>query len=181
MTATQTIPLVSLTAFTGGRPFSEDTFNKSNWPRIEITACVENGYGVRIDERTAASNLKPGAIAVFSTSERESPKSIFCLGRKNAEPLLCRFVKSETPPDTSEGGGSGSAQDRPFDWAQDRRKRFMTPTPLHIPGSRQSPIADSIHRRLYFIPLGDPENMILVHPDHIVWMHPLVYIHDEET
>ncbi len=172
------IPLVSLASevFAADRPYDAQWFAAKDWPRLETNAPHENCYGVRIDANNASEKLKPGAIAVFSLSESESLHNLFCLGRKASAPLLCRFVKKE-----STARGDASAETVPASNVPDRRKSFMTPTPLHIPSSRQSPIADSIHQRMYFIPLHDPENMILVHPDRVLWMHPLVSIHAEDS
>jgi hypothetical protein len=59
---------------------------------------------------------------------------------------------------------------------KNRRKSFMTPTPLHIPESRVSPIPDSAHEMIYLKGLNENEALKVVPLRDVVWMHPLISV-----
>jgi hypothetical protein len=52
----------------------------------------------------------------------------------------------------------------------------MTPTPLHIPESRVSPIPDSAHEMIYLKGLSENETLKVVPLRDVVWMHPLIAV-----
>ena len=52
----------------------------------------------------------------------------------------------------------------------------MTPTPLHIPESRVSPIPDSAHEMIYLKGLNENEALKVVPLREVVWMHPLIAV-----
>lgn len=115
-------------------------------------------YGVRIEEESPL--LKKGMTAVFSYEEPgvAAVENIFCVGVKGQAPVIRKLVKNE-------GRGISS-----------RRKSFMTPTPLHIPDSKVSPIADSTHQRVILKGLDNGDPLMFVPVENVVWMHPLVAI-----
>ena len=179
MSREKLIPIVSLSSekFSSSAQFDTDSFQSGTHTRINLRfEGPEECYGIRIQDDSLAPVLKPGKIAVFTWRDRSALQQIFCLGRKGCRALLCRFVKHENPAAKAAAPApEGDPLQRPG-----RTKSFMTPTPLHIPGSRVSPIADSIHQRMYFLALDDPRKLILVHPDEVLWMHPLIYIAQEK-
>ena len=89
---------------------------------------------------------------------------IYALGITGQEPLVCKVIKSD--------GQAGSSYSR----TKNRRKSFMTPTPLHIPKSRISPIPDSAHEMIYLKGLKDKEALKVVPLQDVVWMHPLISV-----
>ncbi|GIT65244.1 MAG: hypothetical protein Ct9H300mP23_08710 [Nitrospinota bacterium] len=56
----------------------------------------------------------------------------------------------------------------------------MTPTPLHVPESKTSPIADSLHHNLIFKALSQPQGTRFIQQSNICWRHPLIYVHTQE-
>jgi hypothetical protein len=60
--------------------------------------------------------------------------------------------------------------------ARGRRKVFMVPTPMHVPGSQVSPIAPSLHQALLFKDFSSPGKLRVFPASKILWKHPLVYV-----
>ena len=52
----------------------------------------------------------------------------------------------------------------------------MTPTPLHIPESRVSPIPDSAHERIYLKSLEESASLMVLPLEDVIWMHPLILV-----
>jgi hypothetical protein len=130
-------------------------------------------YGVTIEDESMAPALKMGWVAIFSqTTDTPALMNIYSIGRKGDGPLVRTVVKNEIP-------GSGKTDVSP-ESIRPKRKSFMTPTPLHIPGSRVSPIAESTHQTIFLKSLKNPEKLILVPGGNLLWMHPLVLILKQE-
>jgi hypothetical protein len=124
-------------------------------------------YGVEIEDESMAPVLKKGMVAVFSqNADNPALTNVFSIGRKGESPLVRKVVKNEIDSFTDEG-------------RKRLRKSFMTPTPLHIPGSRVSPIAESTHQAIFFKSLLSPEKLTLVSKGNLLWLHPLVLILDQ--
>lgn len=168
------IPLLSFSAPLTARPWEEKD-DAVSFPMFRVAGgkYAKGCYGVKIEDESMAPILCSGMIAVFSVSgSRESAQEgIFSIGRKGELPLIRKVVKNEAH---SDGSVASNAQKGRL------RKSFMTPTPLHIPGSRVSPIAESTHRMIYFKSLADPEELILFPAGNVLWMHPLVMALPEE-
>jgi hypothetical protein len=97
-------------------------------------------------------------LAVFSKTEGTALENIYAVGVQKELPFLGKWMQKE-----SLDGGS-------------RRKVFMVPTPLHIPDSETSPIAQSLHHVLLFKDLASSGKLRLVPASKILWKHPLVYV-----
>ncbi len=139
------------------------------FPKIQVTLDLEfppECYGVRVADETMSPVLQPGMVGVFSVREKHESAlmAIFSIGIQEEPPRIRKVLKNETGQET---GGSKKTV---------ARKSFMTPTPLHIPGSRVSPIADSTHRMIYLKTFADSEAVTLVPADKLLWMHPLVRV-----
>lgn len=130
---------------------------------------IEEFYGVKIADESMAPVLRPGMVAVFSpTGKHEAAQgAIFSIGLKGETPVMRKVVKNDMHLDAKNGENSGQGR---------MRKSFMTPTPLHIPKSRVSPIAESTHQMIYFKKLAEEEALTLVPVGDLLWMHPLVLI-----
>ena len=90
-------------------------------------------------------------MGIFGFENDMSPlDDIYALGLEGKEPLICKVIKSDAQ--------AGSSNLR----AKNRRKSFMTPTPLHIPKSRVSPIPDSSHEMIYLKDLNDKEALKVI-------------------
>ena len=98
-------------------------------------------------------------------------RDIYLLGLKGRKPVLCKVIKNEAKPiDTDQEDRSPSGR------AKHPRKSFMTPTPLHIPNSRISPIPDASHEMIYLKDLKDNEGLKVIPSQDVVWMYPLVFV-----
>jgi hypothetical protein len=163
------IPLLSFSLPSTLRPWEESFGAEEASPmiRVEGHQLPEDCYGVKIEDESMAPVLRPGMVAVFSHSDgRESAlKDIFSIGRKGELPVVRKVVRNEIHSDGKADSGKGRV-----------RKSFMTPTPLHIPKSRVSPIAESTHQMIYYKGLAESEALTLLPAGNLLWMHPLVLI-----
>jgi len=128
----------------------------------------------KIGDESMAPVLRSGMVAIFSQDDNPdlALENIFSLGRKGELPLVRKVIKNDIHSD---------AKTR-LNWEKRRvRKSFMTPTPLHIPESRISPIAESTHQMIYFKKLAVPEELTLLPAGNLLWMHPLVLILPQEN
>lgn len=131
-------------------------------------------YGVEIEDGSMAPVLTKGMVAVFSQNvENPALMNVFSIGRKGESPLVRKVVRNEITPNEME---SFTVEGR-----KRLRKSFMTPTPLHIPGSRVSPIAESTHQTIFLKALANPEKLILVSRGNLLWMHPLVLVLEQKA
>ena len=89
---------------------------------------------------------------------------VYALGISGEEPCVCRVVKSDAKADSPDSN------------VKYRRNSFMTPTPLHIPESKVSPIPNSSHGMIYLKNLNDKEGLKVVPLKDVVWMHPLITV-----
>ncbi len=88
---------------------------------------------------------------------------IFLLRFHQEAPQFCRMVRSE------QKAGAGEV------FRASRRKSFMTPTPLHIPTSKVSPIPDYTHS-FFYLKLFDKESLEVVSTDQSERLLPLVKV-----
>ena len=162
------IPLIKFSAPLPRWPLKKNDPEWNSFPTIRVQdhELGPECYGVEIEDDSMAPALKTGWVAIFSqTTDTPALMNIYSIGRKGDGPLVRTVVKNEIPG--SEKTDVSSESIRP------KRKSFMTPTPLHIPGSRVSPIAESTHQTIFLKSLRNPEKLILVPGGNLLWMHPL--------
>jgi len=160
-----TIPLVSLSydqeRWEPGHEWEEKIFNNKNYikilPPMELP---EFCYGIEIKD---SSYFGLNAVAIFTKSDFPAQDNMFFVGLKRKSPFVGKLLKNESD---TEGQG---------------RKTFMTPTPLHIPESKTSPIADSLHHTLIFKVLSKPQGTRFVQQSNIEWKHPLIFVQKDEN
>lgn len=162
-----TIPLVSLfydqKRWESGREWEEKIFDNKNYTKILASRELPNfSYGIEVKDPSMVTYFGRNTIAIFSNSDFPAQDNIFLVGLKSKPPFIGKLLKNE-----SEKEGEG-------------RKTFMTPTPLHIPESKTSPIADSLHHNLIFKALSQPQGTRFIQQSNICWRHPLVFIHTQE-
>lgn len=165
------IPLIKFSAPLARWPLEENDPGWSSFPslRVQNNKLGLRCYGVKIEDESMAPELKPGTVVVFSQNDgTPALMNIYSIGRKGEVPLVRKVVKNEIPANGDNDVSKESL--RP------KRKSFMTPTPLHIPGSRVSPIAESTHQTIFLKSLKNPEKLTLVPGGNLLWMHPLVMI-----
>ncbi len=161
-----TIPLVSLSydqeRWEPGHEWEEKIFNNANYIKIlvpmELPDC---SYGIEIKDSPLSSYFGVNTIALFSKEDSPALDNIFLVGLKSKPPFVGKLLKDESD---SEGQG---------------RKTFMTPTPLHIPESKTSPIADSLHHSFIFKVLSNPKGTRFVQQSTIAWKHSLIFVQKE--
>jgi hypothetical protein len=115
-------------------------------------------YGVRIEGACDTPFLPLCCLAVFSKSKGTALGNIYAVDVQGEFPFIGKWMQKET----SEGGN--------------RRKVFMTPTPMHVPDSQISPIARSLHHVLLFKDFASSEKLRLVPANKVLWTHRLVYV-----
>ncbi len=117
-------------------------------------------YGVRIEGTCDTPFLPLGCLAVFSKSEGIALGNIYAVEVQGEFPFVGKWLQKETSE-----GDAGS-----------RRKVFMVPTPMHVPDSRISPIAPSLHHVLLFKDFANSGKLKLVPANKVLWTHRLVYV-----
>ncbi len=170
-----TIPVIKFSAALTPWPVENNGPGWDTFPSIRVHGheLADGCYGVEVEDESMTPVLKPGMVAVFSQIDSTPAlMNIYSIGRKGDVPLVRKVVKNEIPG--TENEGVSSEERRP------KRKSFMTPTPLHIPGSRVSPIAESTHQTIFLKGLKNPEKLVLVPNGNLLWMHPLVLILNQE-
>ena len=158
-----TIPLISLSydqeRWEPGHEWEEKIFNNLNYIKISVPMELPDlSYGVEIKDSSMSSYFGLNTIAIFSKSDYLAQDNVFLVGLKRKPPFVGKLLKNES---ASVGQG---------------RKTFMTPTPLHIPESKTSPIADSLHQTIIFKVLYKPQGTRFVDPSNISWIHPLIFV-----
>ena len=162
-----TIPLISLSysqeRWEPGDEWEEKMFSSKNYIKILVPMELPNlSYGIDIKDSSLSSYFGLNAIAIFSKENSPARDNIFFVGLKSKPPFVGKLLKNEF----EEGQG---------------RKTFMTPTPLHIPESKTSPIADSLHYNLIFKVLSNPTGTRFIQESSIVWKHPLIFVEKEQN
>ena len=142
------------------------------WPEVSLQVMgdlPEPGYAVRAEAFGAPSAAPPGSLLIFGFLEDGTPDkaSLFLIGRRSADPVLRHIVRRES----DEGEAAGRL---PLAARATRRKSFMTPTPLHIPGSRVSPIPGYTHASLYLRPPGEGGPLEVLLMREVLWVHPMI-------
>ncbi len=117
-------------------------------------------YAVRVESIYQSSLLPLDSLAVFSKSEEAALGNIYVVGVQEEIPFIGKWMQRES----SKGNASS------------RRKVFMVPTPLHVPDSHISPIAESLHHVLLFKDLERSGRLRLIPAQKLIWKHPLVYV-----
>jgi len=96
---------------------------------------------------------------------RPALENVYLLGERGKTAAFCRLVKKDA------SSGTPRLTVRP-------RKSFMTPTPLHIPESRVSPIPESTHEMIYVQKIGSSESLKVIPVREVAWMYPLIHVMD---
>ena len=162
-----TIPLVSLSndqkRWESGREWEEKIFDNKNYIKILASRELPNfSYGIEVKDPSMVTYFGRNTIVIYSKSQFPAQYNIFLVGLKSKTPFIGKLLKNESK---IEGEG---------------RKTFMTPTPLHVPESKTSPIADSLHHNLIFKGLSEPQGTQFIQESNMCWRHPLIYIHKQE-
>ncbi len=163
-----TIPLISLSygqeRWEPDHEWEEKIFNSTNC--IKLLASMELpdcSYAIDLKDASPSSYFGENTLAVFSKSDFPAQDNIFLIGLKEKPPFIGKLLKNES--DTERQG----------------RKTFMTPTPLHIPDSKTSPIADSLHHTLIFKVLLKPQGTRFIQQSNISFSHPLIFVQKDEN
>lgn len=163
-----TIPLISLSydqeRWEPDHEWEEKIFNDNNYIKISVPIELPDlSYGVEIKDSSMSSYFGLNTIAIFSKSDYQAQDNVFLVGLKRKPPFVGKLLKNE-----SASAGQG-------------RKTFMTPTPLHIPESKTSPIADSLHQTIIFKVLSKPQGTRFVEPSNISWRHSLIFVQKKQN
>lgn len=161
----RTLPFISLSSLEG-KALAQMDFGEaglSAYPRVEITGSAEGlkGYAVLIDEESRVPALPRGSLAVFSPAGGNAMDGVYSLALREGGPAVKRLL-SGPPAETGEGAAPARV-----------RKSFMTPTPLHVPGSRVSPIPGDAHERLFLMALSGEGPVVIVSRAGVLYLHPL--------
>lgn len=147
-------------------------------PEVEVSipqSVSNQGYALEMPNIVDESVEAGRSLGIFGPEKEISAmKDIYALGLKGQEPLICKVIKNDAQSGSFNQGESPQA--KPSSRSKNRRKSFMTPTPLHIPESQVSPIPDSTHEMIYLKGLGKNEAVKVIPLKDVVWMHPLISV-----
>ena len=136
--------------------------NPENW--VEIDTDLPAGcFALDLQDMGMSSRLGKSGAAIFSRRFGEALDGFYLLKKSGGGLLFCRLVRTESRDQES-------PRFRPS-----RRKSFMTPTPLHVPGSRVSPIPDFTHAVFYLEPVGE-KRIEIVPAGQADCLFPLVHL-----
>jgi hypothetical protein len=160
--------LIPLISFSSNQERWEPSINKgekiflsNSYTRISPSMELPDlCYGVRIEGACDTPFLPLGCLAVFSKSEGTALGNIYAVKVQGEFPFVGKWMQKETSE-----GGAGS-----------RLKVFMVPTPMHVPDSEISPIAQSLHHVLIFKDFASPGKLRLIPSNKVLWTHRLVHV-----
>lgn len=146
----------------------------------EIEVSVPQGlpetcYALEIPDIIKES-VEPGnSLGIFGPGKDNAAlNDIYVLGLAGREPLVCKVIKNDGRTGSSDQKEPSQVISSPR--VKNRRKSFMTPTPLHIPESQVSPIPDSAHEMIYLKDFSENETLKVIPLQDVVWMHPLIAV-----
>ena len=132
-------------------------------------------YAIEVTDIVKESVESGGALGVFGLGMNGTGlNDVYALGLAGRVPLVCKVIKNDARSGSFYQGES--SQSTPSHKVKNRRKSFMTPTPLHIPESQVSPIPDSAHEMIYLKGLSGNEPLQVIPLRNVVWMHPLIAV-----
>jgi hypothetical protein len=141
-------------------------------PNLELS---EYNFGVQIDTNNFQPDFFSGDTIIFSKKESENAlKNIYLFITDDNKTIIGEIIHK---PDVKDDIPSELNKSGPTEYRKARRKSFMTPTPLHIPTSQISPVADSSHERILIRPVGDKKKLVSVPPQKNIYKFPMVFIH----
>ena len=133
----------------------------------------EQHFALEVPNIFGESAKADKALGIFGYGNNEKAlQDVYVLGLQEQQPFVCQVIKNEAKPKTQDSNKRLESSGR----VKSRRKSFMTPTPLHIPDSRVSPIPDSSHEMIYFRNLEKKETLKIVSSREVVWIYPLLFI-----
>ena len=126
-------------------------------------------YGVLLTHSVSVLGYPENSIFIFNKDSKNEANldRLHCAGIWNRPPMIVKLISNS----------SLEKSQNPARFSIPRRKSFMTPTPLHIPSSKVSPIPSSSHALTILQPINPKKKLIAVLPDNLLWLHPLVYVH----
>ena len=135
----------------------------------------ESCYALEIPDIVKEFAGSESSLGVFGPGEDVvTLNDIYALGLAGREPLVGRVIKSDAHSDSD--NRRKPSPSTPSSQVRNRRKSFMTPTPLHIPHSQVSPIPDSAHEMIYLKGLSENESLKVIPLRDVVWMHSLIAV-----
>ena len=132
-------------------------------------------YAIEVTNIVRESVESGRALGIFWLGRNDAGlNDVYALGITGRVPLVCKVIKNDARSGSFHQGEP--SQTTPSYKVKNRRKSFMTPTPLHIPESQVSPIPDSAHEMIYLKGLSGNEPLQVIPLRDVVWMHPLIAV-----
>jgi hypothetical protein len=145
-------------------------------PNFELS---EYNFGVQIDTNNFQPDFFLGDTIIFSKKESDNAlQNIYLFITDEDKTIIGEIIHK---PDTRNDISSELNKSGPTEYRKARRKSFMTPTPLHIPTSQISPVADSSHERILIRPVGDKNQLVSVPLKKNINKFPMIYIHKKTS
>lgn len=140
-----------------------------NWEEVDAPL-PEGCFALGAGEFKMPSSLPARGTVFFATrfQSGEGLQQMYLLRNPGQTPQLCRLVRSE-----QEAAGKEV-------YRASRRKSFMTPTPLHLPTSKVSPIPDYTHAVFYLKPLDEEQLKVIPAGQSDRLLPLLLFINDDD-
>ncbi len=133
----------------------------------------EQNFGVLIETNQFQPDFFLGDTIVFSKKESEKAlQNIYLFLAEDNQPIIGEMIHK---PDAVNG------INQKLEYRKARRKSFMTPTPLHIPTSQISPVADSSHERILIRPVGHEQQLVSISRQKSAYSFPMIFIYKKNT
>lgn len=138
-------------------------------------ALPDTCYAMKWTDDSLVPVLQKGQVGVFCQWGEDWPavENIYMVQVKGERPVVRKVVRDDSSRNMVGGMQEEGATPKRL---RERRKSFMTPTPLHLPESRVSPIPDSAHEMVYLRSMETNAPMLVVPLKEVLWMHPLIFI-----
>ncbi len=173
---TYTIDQVSHLAINDQPPPPIESITLAFPPNLELS---EQNFGIHIKTNDFQPDFYSGDTIVFSKKESElALQNIYLFITKNRKPIIGEIIHR---PDSKKNSSNELHKLNSTEYRKARRKSFMTPTPLHIPTSQISPVADSSHERILIRPVGQKQQLSSIFRQKSIYSFPMVFIHKIEN
>ena len=136
---------------------------------LPLSITQQSVYGVLLKHNASVWGYPENSILIFNkgSTDKANLGRLHCAGIWNRLPVIVKLI-------------SNSSLEKPQSSARlsiPRRKSFMTPTPLHIPSSKVSPIPSSSHAMTILQPTNPKQKLIAILSKDLLWLHPLIHVH----
>ncbi len=178
MSQESSIVIIPQIKFLAGK--ADGMFNHRFWdsyPRVQLPVKKEINdtcYGVLVENEDYLPILRLQDTGVFCPmNSLEAIEKVYTIGFRDDSIKILKILniqanKNQIAKKSNSKGAGGRLYST--------RKSFLTPTPLHIPGSRVKPLKEPENDNFMVKGLNRDSKLEWVSKSEVLWFHPLVHI-----